>query len=114
MFSLTENQPAGTSAGTADAEKFIPGSQHHALTLPATWQGIVDDCTRVRGRRVGMAWERTLAWTLMAIIGVWGAGTLLSTLPQNQPWPAALRSQTEQHLQQLITRYAALKQKTVE
>lgn len=43
-----------------------------------TWQGIVDDCTRVRGRRVGMAWEQTLAWTLMAIMGIWGAGTLLS------------------------------------
>ena len=78
MFSLPENQPAGTSAGTADAELYIPESQRHALTLPATWQGIVDDCTRVRGHRVGMAWEQTLAWTLMAIIGLWGAGTLLS------------------------------------
>ncbi|MBT1882608.1 type VI secretion protein VasK [Enterobacter mori] len=84
MFSLRENQPAGTSAGTAYAEKYIPGSQRHALTLPATWQGIVDDCTRVRGRRVGMAWERTLAWTLMAIIGVWGAGTLLSFMVNRQ------------------------------
>jgi type VI secretion system protein ImpL len=25
-----------------------------------------------------MAWEQTLAWTLMTIIGIWGAGTLLS------------------------------------
>jgi type VI secretion system protein ImpL len=72
MFSLPENKSASTSAGTADAEQYIPESQRHALTLPATWQGIVDDCTRVRGRRVGMAWERTLAWTLMTIIGVWG------------------------------------------
>ncbi|HCL6099971.1 ImcF-related family protein [Enterobacter cloacae subsp. cloacae] len=78
MFSLPEKKTAGTSASTADAEQCIPGSQRHALTLPATWQGIVDDCPRVRGRRVGMAWEQTLAWTLMAIIGVWGAGTLLS------------------------------------
>jgi len=78
MFSLPEKKPAGASAGTADTEQYIPGSQRHALTLPATWQGIVDDCTRVRGRRVGMAWEQTLAWTLMVIIGVWGAGTLLS------------------------------------
>jgi type VI secretion system protein ImpL len=80
MFSLPENKPADTqrtAGGTADAEKYIPESQRHALTLPVTWQGIVDDCTRVRGRRVGMAWEQTLAWTLMAIIGVWG-GTLLS------------------------------------
>ena len=38
----------------------------------------------------------------------------LSVLPQNQSWPAALHSQTEQHLQQLITRYAMLKQKTEE
>ncbi|MRT49228.1 ImcF-related family protein [Raoultella sp. RIT712] len=79
MFSLPENNPVDTSEGAAtDPEKFIPESQRHALTLPATWQGIVDDCTRVRGRRVGMAWEQTLAWTLMTIIGVWGAGILLS------------------------------------
>lgn len=70
MFSLSEKKPAGMSAGTADAENY--GSQRHALTLPATWQGIVDDCTRVHGRRVGMPWERAMAWTLMAIISVWG------------------------------------------
>ncbi|MEB8291593.1 type VI secretion protein VasK [Klebsiella michiganensis] len=78
MFSLPEKETAGTSVSTADTEQYIPGAQRHALTLPATWQGIVDDCTRVRGRRVGMAWEQTLAWTLMAIIGVWGAGLLVS------------------------------------
>jgi type VI secretion system protein ImpL len=37
----------------------ISRGTRHALTLPATWQGIVDDCRRVRGRRVGMAWEQT-------------------------------------------------------
>jgi len=83
MFSLPENKPAaiaGETAGSApaDAEKYIAASQRHALTLPATWQGIVDDCTRVRGHRVGMPWERTVAWILMAGIGIWGAGTLLS------------------------------------
>ncbi|MFP1900429.1 ImcF-related family protein [Lonsdalea quercina] len=83
MFSLPENQFADMSEGTAgaapaDAEKYVPESQRHTLALPVSWQGIVDDCTRVRGRRVGMAWEQTLAWTLMAIVGVWGAGTLLS------------------------------------
>ena len=76
MFSLPDNRPAGTSAGTADPEKYIPESQRHALTLPAT-AGIVDDCTHVRGRSVGMAWSRRLR-ILMAIIGVWGAGVLLS------------------------------------
>jgi len=84
MFSLPENKPTHPSGGTADAEKYVPESQRHALTLPATWQGIVDDCTRVRGRRVGMAWERTLAWTLMAIIGLWSAGTLLSFMVNRQ------------------------------
>ena len=83
MFSLPENKPAaiaGETAGAtpADAEKYIPESQRHALTLPVTWQGIVNDCTRVRGRRVGMAWERTAAWALMAVVGVWAAGMLLS------------------------------------
>ncbi|MEP8766767.1 ImcF-related family protein [Enterobacter roggenkampii] len=63
---------------STDAESSIASVQHHALTLPVTWQGIIDDCIRVRGRRVGMAWEQTLAWTLMTIIGIWGAGTLLS------------------------------------
>jgi type VI secretion system protein ImpL len=84
MFSLPENTSASTSAGTADAEQYIPESQRHALTLPATWQGIVDDCTRVRGRRVGMAWERTLAWTLMTIIGVWGRALLSFAVNRQQ------------------------------
>lgn len=78
MFSLPDSYPVHTTDGTAEPEKYIPESQRHALALPATWQGIVDDCIRVRGRRVGMAWEQTLAWTLMTIIGIWGAGILLS------------------------------------
>ncbi|WP_288495417.1 ImcF-related family protein [uncultured Pantoea sp.] len=78
IFSLPDSYPAQTSEGTADPENYISESQRHALTLPVTWQGIVDDCTRIRGRRVGMVWEQTLAWTLMTIIGLWGAGTLLS------------------------------------
>lgn len=78
MFSLPDSYPVHTTEGTVEPEKYIPESQRHALALPATWQGIIEDCTRVRGRRVGMVWEQTLAWTLMTIIGIWGAGTLLS------------------------------------
>lgn len=78
MFSLPENKPADTSGGTTNAEKYVPESQRHALTLPVAWQGVVDDCTRVRGHRVGMAWEQMLAWGLMAVIGIWSAGMLLS------------------------------------
>lgn len=69
MFSLNGEEEASIEARR---------SHPHALTLPVTWQGIVDDCTRLRGRRVGMAWERTLAWALLGITGVWGMGLLLS------------------------------------
>lgn len=83
MFSLPENKSTGTTedvapSAPAEADTYVPKSQRHALTLPVTWQGIVDDCTRVRGRRVGMAWEQTLAWAITAVIGIWGAGLLLS------------------------------------
>jgi type VI secretion system protein ImpL len=78
MFSLPENKPADTSGGTTNAEKYVPESQRHALTLPVAWQGVVDDCTRVRGHRVGMAWEQMLAWGLIVVIGIWSAGMLLS------------------------------------
>jgi type VI secretion system protein ImpL len=82
MFSLPESKSAESASviptDTTDPQHYVPESQRHALSLPLTWQGIVNDCTRVRGRRVGMAWEQTLAWTLMTIIGVWGAGLLLS------------------------------------
>lgn len=77
MFSLPQRHSAQLPEGIAGAEKYS-AAQRHALTLPATWQGLVDDCTRVRGQRVGMAWQQTAGWTLMAIIGVWGAGMLLS------------------------------------
>lgn len=59
-------------------EGAVVSAHQHALTFPATWQGVIDNCTQMRGRRVGMGWERTLAWVMMAVIGVWGAGTLLS------------------------------------
>ncbi|MFH8135213.1 ImcF-related family protein [Pantoea osteomyelitidis] len=75
MFSL-----AGIADTTSHAVEYA-GTNHaqrHALTFPATWRGITADCTRVRGRRVGMAWEQTLGRVAMFIIGVWGAGLLLS------------------------------------
>ncbi|MGR7120022.1 ImcF-related family protein [Klebsiella aerogenes] len=84
MFSLPEIKSvvaADTAASeitSTDTEKYVPESQRHALTLPVIWQGITDDCTRIRGRRVGMAWEQTLAWSLMAFAGLWGMGMLMS------------------------------------
>ncbi|MGV3347095.1 ImcF-related family protein, partial [Enterobacteriaceae bacterium LUAb1] len=85
IFSLPEAKstvPSGEARSPApspaDTEQYLPESPRHALILPVTWQGIVDDCTRIRGRRVRMAWEQTFAWTMIAVTGVWGAGTLLS------------------------------------
>ncbi|CAI1504609.1 ImcF-related family protein [Serratia quinivorans] len=79
MFSPV-NKPEFPSqeAGKNVAESAIPAAHKHALTFPTTWLGVTEDCTRVRGRRVGMAWEQTLAWGIMAVLGIWGAGLLLS------------------------------------
>ncbi|PKH22402.1 type VI secretion protein VasK [Enterobacterales bacterium CwR94] len=78
MFSQPENKPAHIAEVTASTEHDVLESHRYALTLPVAWQGIVDDCTRIRGHRVGMAWEPILGWTLMALMGLWGAGALLS------------------------------------
>ena len=79
MFSPV-NKPESPSeeAGKNVAESAIPAAHKHALTFRATWLGVTEDCTRVHGRRVGMAWEQTLAWGIMAVLGIWGAGLLLS------------------------------------
>ncbi|MTD29394.1 type VI secretion protein VasK [Erwinia sp. J316] len=73
MFSLPDNsvQPAPLKAGTLF-------SQRHALTLPASWQGVLHDCTRQRGRRVPLVREQALGWAIMAFLGLWGGGLLLS------------------------------------
>lgn len=79
MFSLvTTPEPPGEGAEKNNAENAVWNAYSHALTFPAPWQGVMGDCTRVRGRRVGMAWEQTLAWSIMAVAGLWGAGLLLS------------------------------------
>jgi Uncharacterized protein conserved in bacteria len=79
VFSQAESPDAEAKPHAAKGPgSAAPQSRSHALTLPETWQGILTDCTRIRGRRVGMAWEQTLAWAIMAVLGVWGAGLLLS------------------------------------
>ncbi len=77
MFSQI-NKPELFSDETEKETAYLQPLHQHALTLPATWLGVTEDCTRVRGRRVGMAWEQILAWCLMAVVGLWGAGLLLS------------------------------------
>ena len=76
MFSLSESSTATAASGNA--------LHRHALTLPASWQGIVNDCTQLRGRRVGMPWQQTLAWSLMGLMLLGGAGMLVSSLFNRQ------------------------------
>ncbi|MFV0575028.1 MAG: ImcF-related family protein [Vibrio sp.] len=53
-------------------------AHQHAYNFTPAWDGVLDDCTQVKGKRVGMPWEQTLAWSIMACLGIWGAGLLAS------------------------------------
>jgi type VI secretion system protein ImpL len=70
MFSL----PVSGAVVSGDA---LP-RHDHALTLSNSWQGVVNDCTRLRGRRVGLPWQQALTWALMACMTLWAAGLLLA------------------------------------
>lgn len=79
MFSLADKPDLSPAKAEKEASERGALPMHkHALTVPAIWKGITDDCTSIRGHRVGMAWEQTLAWALMAIMGVWGVGLLIT------------------------------------
>ena len=56
----------------------VEGISHHphALDRSQGWEGIVAD--NVKGRRRGLPWEQTLAWALMALGLLWGAGMVMS------------------------------------
>lgn len=48
----------------------------HALPQPSLWQQISRD--KVKGRRIGLPWQQTLAWSLLGLMLLWGAGMLVS------------------------------------
>lgn len=56
----------------------------HSWSAPAVWQGVMTDCERVRGVQVGMPWQRTLGVTLLTLVVLWGAGSLLSFIINRQ------------------------------
>ncbi len=66
MFSLPD-----TSASAAQVHE-------KSWTVPASWQGVLDDCRGARGRRVGLPWEQTLCYSLLALIVLWGVGSVVS------------------------------------
>ncbi len=66
MFSLPD-----TSASAARVHE-------KSWTAPDRWQGVLDDCRSARGRRVGLPWEQTLCYSLLALIVLWGVGSVVS------------------------------------
>lgn len=61
----------------------------HALTLPASWQGVLNACRRIRGRAVTPPRQLLLYRTLMAGLAAWGVGMLLSFVSNLQQITAA-------------------------
>jgi len=95
VFSLPEAASANGEKAANEAGTLFSLAHRHALALPASWQGLTDDCTRVHGRRVGMAWERTLAWAVLTVLGIWAAGLLLSfAVNRQQIVSVAVKSHT--------------------
>ncbi|MEX0567155.1 ImcF-related family protein [Raoultella terrigena] len=91
----------------------------HARLSPAAWQALEDDCLHVHARKIGFSWPRVLRLMLLAIVVLWGSGTLLSLVVNRaqiyqaqetarvaadtrQPLPERLRNQLI--LQQAIAR----------
>lgn len=54
------------------------GVHEKTWSAPASWQGVLDDCRSARGRRVGWPWEQTLCYGLLALMVLWGAGSVVS------------------------------------
>ena len=50
---------------------------HARLGSPA-WQMLEEDCLTVHARKIGFYWRRALSFALLALVLLWGVGTLLS------------------------------------
>ena len=57
----------------------VPAVVHEKTWTPsASWQSVMDDCRSARGRRVGLPWEQTLCYGVLALIVLWGIGSVVS------------------------------------
>jgi type VI secretion system protein ImpL len=82
MFSLPQN--TRSSAGVHEK----------TWAAPASWQAVLDDCRHANGRRVGLPWEQTLCYCLLAVIVLWGVGSVVSfTVNRHQLVSAAGQAQ---------------------
>ncbi len=52
---------------------------HARLSHPA-WQALEEDCLHIHARKIGFHWQRALRLVLLALMLLWGAGTLLSLM----------------------------------
>lgn len=61
-------------------EESVSAARVHenSWTVPDSWQGVLDDCRSARGRRVGLPWEQTVCYSLLALIVLWGMGSVVS------------------------------------
>ncbi|WP_425606929.1 ImcF-related family protein [Chimaeribacter arupi] len=88
MFSLPLSQK----------ENAEEGGHEHAWGAPAIWQGVLTDCTGTRGVWVGLPWQRTLGFSLLGIIALCAAGSLISfAVNRQQMISAAAQAQQLVH-----------------
>ena len=88
---VADRAPEACSAARPDVQPVADGGQENGrrpspapLVCPGSLAGVKDDCAKARGVRVGMPWQRTLGVTLLTLIALWGAGSLLSFMVNRQ------------------------------
>ncbi|EGT5656542.1 type VI secretion protein VasK [Citrobacter braakii] len=59
-------------------ELAVAGSVPNTRIDTPTWTAVIDDCATVRARKLSFDWLKGLRLLLLALIVLWGAGTLLS------------------------------------
>ena len=59
-------------------------AHEHRWAAQDIWQGVGDDCAKVRGVRVGMPWEHTLKVSLLTLLALSGLGTVCSFVVNRQ------------------------------
>ncbi len=76
---------------------------HARLSHPA-WQALEEDCLHVQARKIGFHWRRVLPLMLLAVVLLWGAGTLLSlTVNRAQIYQAQKTARVAADTQQPLT-----------
>ncbi|HDX8854779.1 TPA: type VI secretion protein VasK, partial [Klebsiella michiganensis] len=68
----------GLMFGPSLAPEDSAAGHEHRCSAPAVWQGVTADCAQARGVRAGIPWQRTPGVTLLTLIALWGAGSVVS------------------------------------